>query len=80
MHCASDCGGAAARTLDLAPLAAVLSQRVYEALVLLLRPALPLLGDGVRLACLQGARRGERRERRQGAAIGSGGRWGASKG
>jgi hypothetical protein len=38
------------RTLDAAPRAAVQLERLQEARVLLVRPALALLGDGVRLA------------------------------
>lgn len=42
-----------ARTLNLAPLAAVEAQRLHKAVMLLVRPPLSLLGDGVRLARLR---------------------------
>lgn len=51
---------ATARTLYLAPLPPVEAQRLHEAVVLLIRPALALLGDCVGLAHLQGGAEGAR--------------------
>lgn len=54
----SGSGGARQRTLDRPPVAAVQPQRLDEAAVLVVGPALPLFGQGVGLALLRGTRGG----------------------